>query len=314
MKTYAWLLPVEQSLPPQRTARRNAIQPQGRPETWQVSGPLASFPSSALHQQKSPQWPPGRPWLSRLRQLGAAGAIALSTCMTAGLATAADTGSLNRQLVAVSSKYHVDGTTDESDAIVASGPLWAHFGQEAASQDAHHVADWVVDTGDNVGLPFVIVDKAGAKVFVFTADGKLRGAARALLGLAHGDDSAPGIGERRLENILPEERTTPAGRFVADLGMDMRGEEVLWVDYTAAISLHRVITSNIEEHRAQRLASSTTIDKRITYGCINVPKAFYEGIVSPTFTGTKGIVYIMPEIHSTLKTFPGYWVDSRAHP
>ena len=36
-----------------------------------------------------------------------------------------------------------------------------------------------------------------------------------------------------------EERTTPAGRFVASLDRDVHGQEVLWVDYDAAISMHR---------------------------------------------------------------------------
>ncbi len=39
------------------------------------------------------------------------------------------------------------------------------------------MADWVVDSGDNRGMPFAIVDKTDAKVFVFDADGRLRGAA-----------------------------------------------------------------------------------------------------------------------------------------
>lgn len=193
------------------------------------------------------------------------------------------------------------------------GPLWANFGHEAASLNARQVADWVVDTNDNAGLPFVIIDKTGAKVFVFTATGKLRGAARALLGLALGDESVAGIGSRTLASMRPDERTTPAGRFVAALGTDLRGEEVLWVDYDAAISLHRVIPGTVEEHRAQRLASTATIDKRITYGCINVPKDFYEKVVSPAFTGTNGIVYVLPETRPNLSSFPTYWIDARPH-
>ncbi len=39
------------------------------------------------------------------------------------------------------------------------------------------------------GIAFVIVDKIAAKVYVFHADGRLRGAGSALLGMARGDDS-----------------------------------------------------------------------------------------------------------------------------
>ena len=57
----------------------------------------------------------------------------------------------------------------------------ANFGTEAASGDARAVANWVATSGDNRGLPFVIVDKIDAKVFVFDATGALLGAAPALL-------------------------------------------------------------------------------------------------------------------------------------
>ena len=174
------------------------------------------------------------------------------------------------------------------------------------------MADWVVDSGDNRNMPFVIVDKAQAKVFVFKADGQLRGAAPALLGLAIGDDSVPGIGERKLSDIRPEERTTPAGRFVASLDHNLQGKEILWVDYDTAISLHGVVTSQPEERRAQRLATPSPLDNRISYGCINVPVRFYEKVVSPTFTGTNGIVYVLPETRTAQAVFGLYDVKEHA--
>jgi hypothetical protein len=166
-----------------------------------------------------------------------------------------------------------------------------------------HVADWVVDAGDNQGMPFMIVDKVNAKVLVFDANGKLRGAAPALLGLARGDDSTPGIGERKISTIRPEERTTPAGRFVASLDRDARGEEFLWIDYRTAISLHRVVKGKPAERRAERLRSATAADNRISYGCINVPVKFYNKVVSPAFTGTNGIVYVLPETRPAREVF-----------
>src|SRR5476649_2710748 len=79
--------------------------------------------------------------------------------------------------------------TAEALPAAAHRPQWANFERERASHEARHVADWVVDSGDNRGMPFAIVDKTDAKVFVFGPDGRLRGAAPALLGLALGDDS-----------------------------------------------------------------------------------------------------------------------------
>jgi len=182
----------------------------------------------------------------------------------------------------------------------------ANFGGEHASADARHVADWVVDSGDNGQRPFVVVDKVEAKVFVFDVQGNLRGAAPVLLGLAPGDDTVPGIGERKLATIRPEERTTPAGRFVASLDRDVHGVEVLWVDYDAAISMHRVITSDPKERRLQRLSSLNTLDNRISYGCINVSDHFYDSVLSPAFHKTDGIVYVLPETRSVMKVFNSY--------
>ena len=182
-------------------------------------------------------------------------------------------------------------------------PKRANFGHEQASASARHIADWVVDSSDNRKLPFVIVDKTNAKVFVFDAHGQLRGAAPALLGLARGDDSVPGIGNRALSTIRPEERTTPAGRFVATLGSRTSGEEILWVNYDDGISMHRVINTNLKERRPQRLATATPDDNRISYGCINVPAWFYVSVLSPAFTGTSGIVYVLPETRSIREVF-----------
>lgn len=187
-------------------------------------------------------------------------------------------------------------------ASSAARPQGADFRGEAASNDARRVADWAVTVGDNHGLPFIIVDKVQAKVFVFGPDGRLRGASTALLGRARGDDTVPGIGQRKLSEIRPEERTTPAGRFVATLGRDLH-KDILWIDYDAAVSLHRVVAGDPGDHRLQRLVSASPLDKRISYGCINVPVRFYEDIVLKAFTGTRGIVYILPEVKTLNQVF-----------
>lgn len=205
-------------------------------------------------------------------------------------------------------------TANGNPSAQQSHPRHANFGGEKASRDALHVANWAVASGDNQGMPFLIIDKVNAKVFVFDAQGSLSGAAPALLGLARGDDSTPGIGERKLSTIRPEERTTPAGRFVASLGQDLHGAEMLWIDYDTAISLHRVVTGTAAERRAQRLASASASDKRISYGCINVPAKFYDKLISPAFTGTSGIVYILPETRPVREVFKSYDVDQPPPP
>jgi hypothetical protein len=196
------------------------------------------------------------------------------------------------------------GTGSRTEATHRPGR--ANFELEPASRDARDVAGWGVDSGDNRSLPFAIVDKADAKVYVFDASGRLRGAAPALLGLARGDDAVPGIGDRALSSIRPGERTTPSGRFVADLGLNLKGKEILWVDYATAISMHPVITTKPAERRARRLATATPLDNRISYGCINVPAKFFEQVVRPAFTGTDGIVYVLPETRPARAVFASY--------
>ena len=191
-------------------------------------------------------------------------------------------------------------------------PKRANFDREHASAAARQVANWVVASGDSARMPFVIVDKVEAKVFVFDADGRLRGAAAALLGLARGDDSVPGIGERALSTIRPEERTTPAGRFVAALDRNLRGAEILWVDYDNAISLHPLVTGGAKDRRSERLASVTASDNRISFGCINVPAQFYAHVIAPTFRDTDGIVYVLPEMKAIRDVFALYDVKDAA--
>ena len=175
-----------------------------------------------------------------------------------------------------------------------------------ASTEVRNIADWAVASGDHEGLPFVVIDKVNARVFVFDADGHLRGSSPALVGAARGDDSVPGIGNRPIADIRPEERTTPAGRFQATMGRGPAGEDILWVDYKNAIALHRVVTHVAAERRLQRLASPSPAERRITYGCINVPVAFYERVIQPTFADTRGIVYILPESRPPQEIFTAY--------
>lgn len=202
--------------------------------------------------------------------------------------------------------------TQTQPTVAGKSSKRASFGQASASKETRHVAHWVVDSGDNLNKPFVIVDKRDAKVFVFDAQGKLRGESSALLGLAIGDHSVPGIGTKKLSAIHPEERTTPAGRFVANLDKNLKGDEMLWVDYDTAISMHRVATGTARERRAERLASLSPSERRISYGCINIPFKFYDNVVSPAFTGTDGIVYVLPETRSAREVFGSYDVGEEA--
>jgi hypothetical protein len=187
-------------------------------------------------------------------------------------------------------------------AAPAAQPRAADFRETTPSDEARRVADWVVVSNDAQGLAFMIVDKLRATVFVFDADGRLLGSSLALLGRAKGDDSPPGIGARRLHSIRPEERTTPAGRFVATLGKDFE-HDVVWIDYDNAISMHRVVHGDPGDNRQQRLSTTNVRDKRISYGCVNVPAKFYDDVVLPVVSDNDAVVYILPETKTLAQVF-----------
>jgi len=169
--------------------------------------------------------------------------------------------------------------------------------------DAAKLLESVARSGDNAGLPFMIIDKRRAHLWVFDRSGRPLGDTPVLLGLARGDHTVPGIGDKKLSEIGPEERTTPAGRFLAEVGLNARGEDVVWVDYDSGVSMHRVLTTNEKEKRAERLATPTPNDNRVSYGCINVPKGFYENVVTATVRGGNSVVYVLPESRSFQSVF-----------
>lgn len=172
------------------------------------------------------------------------------------------------------------------------------------SAEAWHVINWVIASHDNNELPFVVLDKVTAQMFVFDSTGQKIASAPALVGMTAGDEATPGVGDREMSNIKPEDRKTPAGRFVAKFGRAAGHRDgVLWVDFPSAISIHAVIKVR-NQHRLERLNSPTADDNRITYGCINVPTKFYVEVLKPLFSGTSGIVYVLPEVAPLATTFP----------
>jgi hypothetical protein len=200
--------------------------------------------------------------------------------------------------------YRADkAPASEAPVAAASSRRAADFGAQTASNDARLVADWVVGSRNNAGLPFAMLDKRDARLFVFDASGRLIGASAVLLGAAPGDFSVVGIGKRPIADIRPEERTTPAGRFVSRPGRNAGGEDVIWIDYDAALSMHRLRAIEPKERRQERLATPTPDDNRISYGCVNVPASFYDTVVKPVLGAAPAVVYVLPETRSVREVF-----------
>jgi hypothetical protein len=235
----------------------------------------------------------------------AAAALAPAAEAEAGEAAAAGTGGPD--------EAQAPDADDAANRGAAASPPLAEVVAEALGPrpaDARLVASWVVASGDNGEVPFMVIDKVAAAVFVFDAQGEYLGEAPVLLGAAAGDDATPGVGNRPLARMGPEEKTTPAGRFAARYGPAAGGRNVLWVDYSTSVALHEVVTGNRRERRLQRLRSATPEDNRITFGCINVPVAFHREVIRPLFRENGGIVYVLPETRPLEAVFPSVRVRS----
>jgi len=173
------------------------------------------------------------------------------------------------------------------------------------SEAATRVADWIAASDDNGALPYIIVDKKNASLFLFDAKGKPLAKVPVLIGVAVGDDATPGIGSKNLAEIGPAEKTTPAGRFLARYGLAVGRQRILWVDFGTSVALHPIPpTVSPKERRRQRMLSPTPDDNRITFGCINVPTAFYNRSVRPLFQKKGGYVYVLPDTKPLETVFP----------
>lgn len=178
------------------------------------------------------------------------------------------------------------------------------FERQQPSADAREVAAWVQASDDAGGKPYLIVDKKAARLFVFEADGRLLAATPVILGAAVGDSSTPGVGERAQNGTLtPEDKTTPAGRYVTQPGRNIDGEHVVWLDYGEALALHRLRPGRSYKTRAARLASSQPQERRLSLGCVVVPVDFYLDVVKPLLGSRSGVVYVLPETQSARELF-----------
>jgi hypothetical protein len=242
------------------------------------------------------------------RAMLAALALGVAVVLPVGVAFAQDlppdaTGALDAQPDAPAPTYPLvdSAQSDEAPAIAPVRPPGRR-----PSGIAEQLAEWVAATDDNGDLPFIVVDKLGARIFAFDEGGQFLGSAPVLVGLARGDDSAPGIGDLKLSQISPDERTTPAGRFVAGFGDSDGHGTMLWVDLPDAISLHPVMSVSPGEHRLRRIKSSDPGQHRISYGCINVPKAFYDDVVLTALADGNAVVYILPDTKMIDDVFPAF--------
>jgi hypothetical protein len=183
----------------------------------------------------------------------------------------------------------------EFSGIQTAAPVEAPLDRlQSASADVLDTVQWIAASKDNAGLPFVVVDKVNERAYAFTPFAQLKATAPVLLGGGVGDvvlvsPDAP------MSAIPVQKRITPAGRYPSRLVIDNHGKTVVLIDGANLITMHIVAKGTPVQRRAERLASVTSDDNRVSFGCINVPPAFFTTVLDPDFRPGQGIVYILPE-------------------
>jgi hypothetical protein len=158
----------------------------------------------------------------------------------------------------------------------------SELGRVQAPERVRQLAQWAVDSGDAGGRPFVIVDKAQARLYAFGPQGRLSGSTPVLLGASRGDA------------WQPEGANTPAGRFVADARMETRRDGLLWVDGEAALRLLAPGAQPAPGRAELRLASDRVDDRRISDGSLHVPAKFWWEHMAG-LQRTASVAYVLPE-------------------
>ena len=172
-----------------------------------------------------------------------------------------------------------------------------------ASGMVQQFAQDVVRSADAEGRTFGVLDKPSATLWIFDAQGRPVASSPVLVGQAVGDVAPPDIGTRPLSKVKLHEKVTNAGRFVTEAGSNHKGEDIVWLDYNAALSMHRV--RNVPgESRTKRLQTPTVADNRISFGCVNIPASFYDRYIDPLFSRSRGVVYVLPETKPIASLFP----------
>lgn len=196
-------------------------------------------------------------------------------------------------------------------ALVAATHAMAAGGRDSAyappdpiaASRVSEFAGSVTRSGDAEGRAFGVIDKQAATLWLFDKQGNAVAHTPVLVGQAVGDVAPPDIGQRPLSRVKLHEKITSAGRYVTEPGKNHKGEDIVWLDYENALSMHRV--RNVpNEFRTKRLLTPTVEDNRISFGCVNVPASFYDRYVDLMFSRSAGVVYVLPETKPLASVFP----------
>lgn len=167
--------------------------------------------------------------------------------------------------------------------------LWALFIASLHSASAAHAQSLIGNsTADRITYvldlnkgkiegDFLLVDKIEGRIYRVSKEGEILNESNALVGLERKD-----IPNMKLyyENPKLGTRITPAGAFQIKRYLSTKyGRVISFIEGPkAATAIHHVYLGNPKERRDQRILSSNPNDRRITFGCINVPEEFLDAV------------------------------------
>jgi L,D-transpeptidase catalytic domain len=193
------------------------------------------------------------------------------------------------------------GSSGGADYAAAPGPTGSG---PVLSAEARRVSQMAERNGDR---NYLMLDKARGKIIVFENNRPTFSGA-ALTGEYPVDYLAPDATQKTFkESQSLKYKVTPAGRYTVAVGYDPAYGDTLDVNEVQGkdwdIAIHRVWLGAPAEHRDVRLRTSSTQDKHITYGCIDVDGSTMQGLLDRLPNEEATPIYILPQDESLIIKF-----------
>jgi N12 class adenine-specific DNA methylase len=192
-------------------------------------------------------------------------------------------------------------TITQTRQVKAEPPLEAIAGM---SGPAITVYENMAPTAKTSGKGFIIADKPAGMMHVFAADGSLIAQDTALYGKDKGDRMG-------VSSLKGGPKVTPAGGFALRWAESeyAGGQQLELVGSEdadgAVIAVHAAWLGDPKEKRAERLASLTADDNRISYGCINSAHDTFLNKVLPEAPNLDGgMAFVLPDESDAGALFP----------
>lgn len=153
----------------------------------------------------------------------------------------------------------------------------------------------------NINSAYLLLDKPTCTTYVIGLDKKEVGHCTTLLGTTMGEE--PNVITDLDGNRYTQTTTTPAGKYkvghegICKEDLITYDGRILNIYGSGSVCIHIVYPGEYPE-RMKRLKSPTLIDNRISYGCINVTKEFWDKCIAP-YIDEGSIIMITPDFYKT---------------